>query len=75
MSENDFLTIKLTDIIDVKTLQKIQGSFAKATGMAALTVDLDGPITELSNGTDFCMKLINFIFYKIKSYEQKVHSF
>jgi len=75
MSENDFLTIKLTDIIDVKTLQKIQDSFAKATGMAALTVDLYGPITELSNGTDFCMKLINFIFYKIKSYEQKVHSF
>ena len=57
MIENDLSKIKLTDLIDVKTLQKIQDSFAKATGMAALTVDLDGPVTELSNGTDFCMNL------------------
>ena len=41
MIENDLSKIKLTDLIDVKTLQKIQDSFAKATGMAALTVDLD----------------------------------
>lgn len=49
--------IQLTDIIDVQTIQKIQDSFAKATGMAALTVDLNGSVTELSNGTDFCMNL------------------
>jgi len=42
MHENVLSEAKLTDIIDVKTLQKIQDSFAKATGMAALTVDLGG---------------------------------
>lgn len=49
--------IQLTEIIDVQTIQKIQDSFAKATGMAALTVDLNGAVTQLSNGTDFCMNL------------------
>lgn len=49
--------ITLTDLIDAKTLQKIQDAFANATGMAALTVDLDGPVTQLSNPTDFCMNL------------------
>lgn len=48
--------LSLTDLVDVQTLQRIQDAFAKATGMAALTVDLNGPITQLSNGTDFCMK-------------------
>ncbi len=52
----DNLSVKLTDIISSDSLQKIQDSFAKATGMAALTVDLQGPVTKLSNATDFCMK-------------------
>jgi ligand-binding sensor protein/archaellum component FlaC len=48
--------LKLTDLIDIKTLQEIQDSFSKATGMAALTTDADGnPITKGSNFTDFCM--------------------
>lgn len=49
--------ITLTDLIDAGTLQKIQDAFANATGMAALTVDLDGPVTQLSNPTEFCMTL------------------
>lgn len=49
--------IQLTDLIDARTLQKIQDAFANATGMAALTVDLNGPVTQLSNPTDFCMNL------------------
>lgn len=49
--------IKLDTIIDINILQKIQDAFAKATGMAALSVDLDGPVTTLSNGTEFCMEL------------------
>ncbi len=49
--------IKLLDLIDRETLQSIQDGFANATGMAALTVDMDGPVTTLSNPTDFCMKL------------------
>lgn len=49
--------VKLLDLIDRETLQSIQDGFSNATGMAALTVDLDGPVTNLSNPTDFCMKL------------------
>lgn len=50
--------IKLTDLIDIKTLQDIQDGFANATGMAALTTDENGTaITEGSNFTDFCMNL------------------
>ncbi len=47
--------INLLDIIDRKTLQSLQDAFAEATGMAALTTDDTGSVTELSNGTDFCM--------------------
>lgn len=50
-------TISLTDLISVQTLQRIQDDFANATGMAALTVDLNGAVTKLSNPTEFCMKL------------------
>lgn len=47
--------ITLLDIIDRQTLQSLQDAFAEATGMAALTTDDTGSVTELSNGTDFCM--------------------
>lgn len=47
----------LTDLVDKKTLQKIQDSFSKATGMAALTLDLNGPVTTLSGATEFCANL------------------
>lgn len=51
-------TIKLQDLIDVRTLQKIQDGFSNVTGMAALTIDVDGnPFTTLSNPNEFCMKL------------------
>lgn len=53
----DMDLIRLTDIIDVNTLQRIQDTFAKATGMAALCTDMEGPVTRLSNGTHFCMNL------------------
>ncbi len=50
------LDIKLTDLIDVATLQEIQDGFARLTGMAALTTDASGAaVTEGSNFTDFCM--------------------
>ncbi len=48
--------IKLTDLIDINTLEEIEESFAALTGMAALTTDENGdPITKGSNFTDFCM--------------------
>ena len=48
--------LKLTDLIEVEILQKIQDACSHYTGMAALTTDADGkPITEGSGFTDFCM--------------------
>lgn len=47
--------INLLDLIDRNTLQSLQDAFADATGMAALTTDDTGSVTELSNPTDFCM--------------------
>lgn len=48
--------IRLTDLIDVSTLQEIQDGFSNLTGMAALTTDADGnAVTKGSNFTDFCM--------------------
>ena len=49
--------ITLLDVIDRRTLQSLQDAFAAATGMAALATDENGPVTEGSNFTDFCMKL------------------
>ncbi|MCM1024502.1 MAG: PocR ligand-binding domain-containing protein [Prevotella sp.] len=48
--------VKLTDLIDIGTLQEIQDGFARLTGMAALTTDERGnAVTQGSNFTDFCM--------------------
>ena len=49
----------LTDLINVSTLQKMQDTFSMMTGMASMTVDAAGNmVTNPSNYTDFCMKLI-----------------
>lgn len=53
----DLNNITLLDVIDRRTLQSLQDAFAAATGMAALATDANGPVTEGSNFTDFCMKL------------------
>lgn len=47
--------INLLDVIDRVQLQSLQDAFARATGMAALATDNNGPVTQLSNPTDFCM--------------------
>lgn len=47
--------LDLKEIINLKTLQIIQDKFSEATGISALIVDAEGnPLTEYSNGTDFC---------------------
>ena len=51
------IDIKLTEIMDVEMLQKIQDGFASLTGMAALTTDASGAaVTNGSNFTQFCME-------------------
>ncbi|MCM1289018.1 MAG: PocR ligand-binding domain-containing protein [Clostridium sp.] len=48
---------KLTDLIDVEILQKMQDGFSALTGMAALITDEEGiPITTGSNFCDYCKK-------------------
>ena len=49
--------IRLQDIFDMDFIQKFQDDFARAVGMTAVTVDLDGtPVTHPTDWTDFCMK-------------------
>lgn len=50
--------LHLTDLIDVKILQKMQDSLSNFTGMAALTTDERGvPVTVGSNFTRLCMDM------------------
>lgn len=49
--------IKLEDVFDMDFLQSFQDSFARATGMTAVTVDKDGkPVTRPTDWSEFCMK-------------------
>lgn len=51
--------LKLTELIDVGILQKMQNGFSEYTKMAALTTDeLGMPVTEGSGFTNLCMNLI-----------------
>ncbi|HLO78482.1 MAG TPA: PocR ligand-binding domain-containing protein [Magnetospirillum sp.] len=49
--------IDLQSIMETAFWQKLQDAFSKATGMAALTVDNEKPVTDGSNFTKFCMEL------------------
>ena len=49
--------LSLTDLIDLYTLQKIQDTFSKITGAAALTTDINGvAVTKESCFSDFCLQ-------------------
>lgn len=50
------VNIGLLDIVDLKFLQEIQDAFAKSANVASIMVDNNGPITQPSNFTDFCIK-------------------
>lgn len=53
-----FSNIQLDKLIDINILQNIQDMFAKATHVAAITVDYEGkPITRPSNFTGFCNEI------------------
>lgn len=58
VTKADEVDIKLSEIISVEFLQKLQDAFSKATGVACLTTDINGiPIAKGSGHTEFCMKL------------------
>ena len=49
--------LKLTDLVDVEVLQRIQDAFSNMTGMAGLTMDVNGvPVTKGTNFCTFCEK-------------------
>ncbi len=49
--------ITLTDLFEVEMLQRLQDSFCKMTGFAAIITDAEGvPVTKGTNFTDFCYK-------------------
>jgi len=49
------IELLLTDLIDIKTLQRIQDDFSEMTGIASLIADENGVmVTEGSNFSEFC---------------------
>ncbi len=49
--------ITITDLFEVEMLQRLQDSFSKMTGFAAIITDAEGvPVTKGTNFTDFCSK-------------------
>jgi len=49
--------ITLTDLFEVEMHQRLQDSFSKMTGFAAIITDAEGtPVTKGTNFTDFCSK-------------------
>lgn len=55
---NSLKKIRLSDLIDIKFLQKLQDDFAKTTSIACLIIDENGPITKPSEFAEFCNKYI-----------------
>ena len=50
--------LSIEDVVDVSVLQRIQDRFAKAMGVAAVTVDRNGtPVTEASNFQPICLTI------------------
>lgn len=46
--------ITITDLFEVEMLQRLQDSFSKMTGFAAIITDAEGvPVTKGTNFTDF----------------------
>ena len=51
--------LRLTDLIEVSTLQKMQDAFAAMTGVAVITTDSNGvAVTEPSDFSDFCINYV-----------------
>ena len=51
--------LKLTDLIDVESLQKIQDAFSDMSGIASMITNASGTIqTKPSGFTDFCKKFV-----------------
>lgn len=49
MKNTNLSNVRLTDVINVTTLQKILDAFSDTTGISTLAVDLEGPVTKMTN--------------------------
>ena len=57
--ERTVMTWRLEDVFCIEDLQRIQDTFAEATGVAAIITTLDRrPITERSNACRLCEQVI-----------------
>jgi len=67
--------LKLSDVISLESLQEIQDLFTKATGFAAIVVDLQGnPLIEYSSFTNYCVKLREDAVYNDKCRQSDAHA-
>lgn len=67
--------MKLGDVINLDSLQEIQDTFTKATGLAAIAVDYQGrPLLRYSSFTPFCSKLREYPQYYEKCRQSDAHS-
>jgi len=51
--------LSIREILKLETFQQIQNLCSKTTGMASYAVDLNGPITSMSNATELYSDVIN----------------
>ena len=66
--------MKLSDVIDLEVLQKIQDCFSRSTGFAAVTVDYRGkPLLEYSGFCGFCTKLRDDSYYGERCRQSDAH--
>ena len=55
----DLSNLRFEDLFNVEDIQRIQDSFAEATGVASIITDTEGkPITKSSNFCDLCQNII-----------------
>ncbi len=65
-------TLSFTDLFDLEEIQKVQDTFAEATGVASLITDINGlPITKPSN---FCRLCRDVIRKTEKGFQNCIHS-
>ncbi|MCB0193461.1 MAG: PocR ligand-binding domain-containing protein [Anaerolineae bacterium] len=58
LAESPAKGLSVEDVVDISVLQRIQDRFAKAMGVAAVTVDRNGkPVTEASNFQSICLTI------------------
>lgn len=65
----------MADVINLDSLQEIQDTFTKATGLAAIVVDYQGrPLLKYSSFTPFCLQLRENPYYFEKCRQSDAHS-